>query len=146
VNDELLTSVRATLNAIIDPCSVAAGCPAGLVDMGLVRSVELNGESPNVRVEITLAVTHPFCMMSAVFVNEARIRVGEISGVSACEVELDATVVWTDDDMTPEYAARRQQSLIDRGIVIPVAVGQAPTLVSSTPTSSKEITPCLMES
>jgi metal-sulfur cluster biosynthetic enzyme len=140
MNDELLASIRATLNAIIDPCSVAAGCPAGLIDMGLVRSLELDGEPSCAHVSVTLAVTHPFCMMSAVFVNEARIRVGELVGVATCEVDLDASVVWTDDDMTPEYAARRRQSLIDRGIVIPVAVGRSTSLDSSTYTFPKEIT------
>ena len=35
--------VRALLNAIVDPCSLAAGAPAGIDEMGLVRDVEVEG-------------------------------------------------------------------------------------------------------
>ncbi len=44
--DGLHRDVMAELNKIIDPCSVATALPAGMVDMGLVRSVrflELSG-------------------------------------------------------------------------------------------------------
>jgi metal-sulfur cluster biosynthetic enzyme len=122
-------AIRLTLNEIIDPCSAAAGCPAGLVDMGLVRqlnvsSTETSG-SPEFNVSVTLAITHPFCMMSTVFVNEAQTRIAELfaneSGfgtLAACTVELDAGYVWTDDDFSPEYAARRRISLLERGILV----------------------------
>jgi metal-sulfur cluster biosynthetic enzyme len=109
--------VERMLNEIVDPCSIASGCPAGLVDMGLVRDVRISGPAHATTISVTLTVTHPFCMMSAVFVNEARIRLGELAAVEAVDVELDTSVLWTDDDLRPEYAERRRRSLAERGIV-----------------------------
>jgi hypothetical protein len=34
--------VRTTLNTIVDPCSRAAGAPAGIAEMGLVRQIEVH--------------------------------------------------------------------------------------------------------
>jgi metal-sulfur cluster biosynthetic enzyme len=120
-NTVLSERIMAELNDIVDPCSVAAGCPAGLVEMGLIRSLELRDTATGCDARVTMALTHPFCMMAPVFVNEARIRVADLDGVTGCDVELDATYIWTDDDMSPEYAERRRQSLIERGILAPLA-------------------------
>jgi metal-sulfur cluster biosynthetic enzyme len=111
------TLVETTLNQIIDPCSAAAGCPAGLVEMGLVRQVSIDPNDDGLRIEVTLAVTHPFCMMSAVFVNEARLQLAELAGVSAVHINLDTSIIWTDADFTPAYAERRNASLRERGLI-----------------------------
>jgi len=37
--------IRAALNEIVDPCSVVAGAPAGLDEMGLVRRLCVQGVS-----------------------------------------------------------------------------------------------------
>jgi metal-sulfur cluster biosynthetic enzyme len=111
------TTVETVLNSIIDPCSVASGCPAGLVDMGLVRNVTIKRHASGTDLGVTLAVTHPFCMMSAVFVNEARIQLGELGGVNDVAIELDTSIMWTDADFSPEYAARRNASLRERGLI-----------------------------
>jgi metal-sulfur cluster biosynthetic enzyme len=120
--------VMAVLNGIVDPCSITSGCPAGLVDMGLVRNLDIgsdigsdfnsDGVAAGTNVRVTLTVTHPFCMMSAVFVNEARIRLGDLPGVAHVDVELDTSVIWTDDDLDPDYAERRRRSLQQRGITL----------------------------
>jgi metal-sulfur cluster biosynthetic enzyme len=116
----LVDQVRSSLNDIIDPCSAASGCAAGLVDMGLVRSVTASPatDASGQHVSVTLAITHPFCMMSAVFINEARTRIMELDAVTECDVQLDAGYLWTDNDLTPEYANRRRLSLIERGVLV----------------------------
>jgi metal-sulfur cluster biosynthetic enzyme len=74
--DEAL--VRATLNEIVDPCSAAAGAPAGLDDMGLVRSVEVAERDGRVTVSVRIGVTEPGCFMIYPFAREARQRLGEL--------------------------------------------------------------------
>ena len=49
--------VVASLREIVDPCSAATGVPVSIVDMGLVRHVEIDGDE--VRVELRL--TSPLC-------------------------------------------------------------------------------------
>lgn len=95
--------VRETLNGIVDPCSTAAGVPAGLCDMGLVHAVEV---APDGRVSVTLGVTEPGCFMIGSFALEAHARLGALPGVTAVELELDEGFDWTEDSMDPAYRER----------------------------------------
>lgn len=95
--------VREVLNGITDPCSVAASAPAGLVDMGLVSSVEV---VPGGHVEVRLRLTDGLCMMGAVFVAEARERLAPLVGPAGVRVSLEAGSVWTPEDMTEAYRTR----------------------------------------
>lgn len=98
--------VREVLNGIVDPCSTAAGVPAGLCDMGLVHAVAVH---PDGRVAVTLGVTEPGCFMIGSFAAEARARLLTLPGVSAVELELDEGFDWTEDSMDPAYRARLAQ-------------------------------------
>jgi metal-sulfur cluster biosynthetic enzyme len=90
------------LNEIIDPCSAAAGAPAGLVDMGLIRSLEVvDGE-----VTVVVRVTHPSCMMAPIFLAKVQQLANEVPGVTAIHASLDTGFDWTEADMTPEYRER----------------------------------------
>jgi metal-sulfur cluster biosynthetic enzyme len=106
--------VRDVLNRIHDPCSCAAGMPAGLVDMGLVRHVEVTDAGDGARVHVTLRVTEPGCMMGAPFASEAAKRLGALPGVAAVEVSLDHVADWTPEDMTPEYRRRLEDHRAER--------------------------------
>jgi metal-sulfur cluster biosynthetic enzyme len=103
----LMDEVRECLNGIVDPCSITAGAPAGLVDMGLVSKTafEPRGEG-GLRAVIEIGITHPFCMMAGVFLNEVRKRIGAIDGIEEVLVSLDSDTVWTPELMTEDYRAR----------------------------------------
>lgn len=96
-------AVFAVLGTIIDPCSVAAGSPASLVDMGLVTGVEVTGDGV---VSVLLRVTDGLCLMAAVFTGEARRHIAALEGVRSVHVALDSSHVWTPADMTEAYRAR----------------------------------------
>lgn len=95
--------VREALNGIVDPCSTAAGVPAGLCDMGLVHAVDVD---PGGRVSVRLGVTEPGCFMIGSFAAEARIRLLALGDVTAVELELDEGFDWTEDSMDPAYRKR----------------------------------------
>ena len=103
---ELLAAVWRSLNEITDPCSVAARAPAGLVDMGLIRRVELVPVAEGLRADVLVAVTHPFCMMSGVFLNEVQSRLRLLDGIVEVDAQLDVETMWTPTMMTPEYRQR----------------------------------------
>jgi metal-sulfur cluster biosynthetic enzyme len=94
--------VRAALNTVVDPCSVAAGSPAGLDDMGLVRRVEVDGAD----VRVVIGVTEYGCVMGAPFAIEAYRLLEGLDGVGRVDVELDDAFDWLPDDMSPAYRAR----------------------------------------
>lgn len=103
VNEDV---IRAELNEILDPCSVVAGAPAGLVEMGLVRGLSVK-EAPNgLAVELRIGVTEPGCMMGASFAIKARERLEALAGVVAVDVQLDHTADWEPADIDPAYAER----------------------------------------
>ena len=103
LRDRLLNEI----NQIIDPCSVATALPAGLVDMGLVPALEITElDSGRAHVEVRLCVTHPFCMMPAIFMLEVERRLRAVPEVASIEVSLDEARVWTEDCMSADYRAR----------------------------------------
>jgi metal-sulfur cluster biosynthetic enzyme len=111
--------VERVLNEIIDPCSRAAGAPASLIDMGLVRALETETAADgSVTVRVCIGITEPGCLMGGPFVVEARRRLAAIDGVGSLDVSMDHQMDWTPADMTPAYrdrlesvrAARRRQA------------------------------------
>ena len=70
--------IRAALDDVRDPCSVVAGVPAGLAEMGLVRSLEVRDTPDGAVVRVAIGVTEPTCLMGPVRVRSdaTRVRVG----------------------------------------------------------------------
>ncbi|SAL37067.1 hypothetical protein AWB69_03583 [Caballeronia udeis] len=116
------TDIRHALNQVIDPCSVAAGCAAGLDDMGLVRSVSLHDESGGTHVEVVIAVTEYGCLMGAPFATEAYKALCALPGVAHVDVLLDDRFDWVPEDMNHAYQARLHEHRSRRLGVIPVRV------------------------
>lgn len=107
MHESLKQQLFTKLNEIIDPCSIATALPAGLGDMGLIRSLEIETtDAGALRCRVELCVTHAFCMMSAVFVNEVEKRLRQVPELAEIDVTLDCRTVWTEDLMSPTYRER----------------------------------------
>ncbi|MBW8836824.1 MAG: DUF59 domain-containing protein [Burkholderia sp.] len=124
--DELRERIGALLNEVVDPCSAAAGAPAGLVDMGLIRTLEVAEAPEGLEVTVVVRVTHPSCMMAPIFLAQVQNLVHALPGVSAIHASLDTGFDWTPNDMTPEYRARlsRHRAAVGRGPELPVYSGR----------------------
>jgi metal-sulfur cluster biosynthetic enzyme len=117
------STVRATLNTIIDPCSINAGCPAGLDELGLVRAVDIRHSATGADLHVVIGVTEFGCLMSAPFVSEAYKRLLGTPGVKSVTVEMDKAFEWGPEDMSREYQQRLQgQRARRRRIDVPVIV------------------------
>jgi metal-sulfur cluster biosynthetic enzyme len=91
------------LNAIIDPCSVAAEVPIGIVEMGIVESVHVEGQA----VSITLLPTFPGCLYTAVFSEEITRKLSELDWPGEITIDLQGKgSIWDEDRMSP--AARER--------------------------------------
>jgi metal-sulfur cluster biosynthetic enzyme len=100
-------AVWRTLEEIIDPCSAAMGAPAGLVSLGLVRTVQVEErEDAGTHVRVTLCITEPGCLMAALFQQAAHERLCSLPGVGDVEVRVDHGHVWAPDQMDSAYRAR----------------------------------------
>jgi metal-sulfur cluster biosynthetic enzyme len=117
------TEVRRILDEIKDPCSVAASVPMGLDEMGIVKSVAIDG---NGRVSVELRLTSPFCEMISFMRNEALAKIGNLPGVRSVAVTHDSGLDWDHDLIAPAAQARRQRRLDRmRDIHLASAAGRA---------------------
>lgn len=101
---ELRERILAALDEIKDPCSLAAGTPLGLAEMGLVRDVTI-AAGGNVAVDLRL--TSPFCHMIGFFKQEAIARVGAIPGVGSVTLNADNGLDWSPADISAVGKAKR---------------------------------------
>lgn len=110
-------AVRRVLDEIHDPCSVAAGVPMGLDEMGIVKAVEVSADG---RVGVTFRLTSPFCEMVAFMRQETIAKVSRMPGVRAVEVDHDSGLDWDHDRIAPAAQARRRARL-DALAALPMA-------------------------
>ncbi|WP_162186154.1 metal-sulfur cluster assembly factor [Amycolatopsis jejuensis] len=115
--------IRAHLDTIVDPCSVVAGAPAGLAEMGLVREVSVSQGPGGAAVRVRVGLTEPGCMMGATFVIRAREILDALPGVAHVDVELEHDCDWTPADLDSRYALRleavrdeRRQAMAERRV------------------------------
>ncbi len=101
VSDE---AIRAVLSRIHDPCSIAAGRPVSVLDMGLVRGWALNAEGV---LTVTFCVTFAGCTMAPHFAQAAAQDLAKLPGLARVETVIDTDFVWVPELMqTPPMAMR----------------------------------------
>ena len=92
-------AVMEALASVYDPCCQEKGL--SVVDMGLVRRVDLEGDRP--RVELLL--TTGWCPFAANLVGQISERVAAVAGMAGSEVEIVWDEPWTTDRLSDK--ARR---------------------------------------
>lgn len=97
-------SVEEALGRVHDPCSVAAGRPKSLIEMGLVLGWTWTGPG---RLHVDLCVTFAGCTMAPHFVEAARQELLAMEGVAEVELEVDTNFFWTPERMAPDAEPRR---------------------------------------
>lgn len=99
--------VREALREVIDPCSAAAGSNLDIVEMGLVKSIEVSDG----HVDIEMRLTTPVCHMVAYFIDEISTHVGSLSDIDSVNLETDDGCEWTEAMLSEEAEEKRQRVL-----------------------------------
>jgi metal-sulfur cluster biosynthetic enzyme len=106
-DDQRRADAQTALNAIVDPCSRGANLPVGIVDMGLVETLDVTGG----HVHIRLMPTYPGCLFIGFFEVEATNRLKQLPWCEDVSVEQVSVAegVWTEDRMSPAARSRLQE-------------------------------------
>lgn len=99
--------VRNCLHEIVDPCSAATGSNLDIVELGLVKAIDVEQG----HVDIEMRLTSPMCHMVPYFMKEVEERVGNLEGVESTELETDDGFAWR-EEMMSEKARRQRQSVL----------------------------------
>lgn len=100
--------IIAELDEIKDPCSLAAGTPFGLDEMGLVDEVLISDDGV---VTVKLRLTSPFCHMVGFFKLEASRRIEALPGVRSVELLADQGLDWSPGRISAAALAKRDGHL-----------------------------------
>ncbi len=107
----LKEQVQQALERVVDPCSITAGAPISVVDMGMINAVSVDAEGG---VDISMRATSAMCTMIAGIMQVVEREVGGVEGVSEVRVELTSGSLWTEAEMTERgrriLGERRQRS------------------------------------
>jgi metal-sulfur cluster biosynthetic enzyme len=102
--------VLSVADEIRDPCSVAAAEPLGLVEMGLLREVELVPTATGgAEVRLTLRLTAPGCLYWLYFERELQTRLTALDGVERVRIERDRSYDWDESEIAPAARERLRQ-------------------------------------
>jgi metal-sulfur cluster biosynthetic enzyme len=97
-----LEQVRAALECVVDPCSVATGVPLNVLQMGLLRGIEVQGG----RVRVKLRLTSPLCFQFAYFQEAIEKAIGQLPGVEGVVCEADHGLEWRPEMIDPGARAK----------------------------------------
>lgn len=94
----LSRAVTRALGSVHDPCCAERGL--SLVDMGLVRSVEVGGDPERAEVRVELLLTSGWCPFAAHILEQARRVIEALDGVGRATVEITFEEAWTMDRLS----------------------------------------------
>jgi metal-sulfur cluster biosynthetic enzyme len=81
------------LKSVVDP-----EININIVDLGLIYNVDVNGSD----VKIKMTLTTPHCPLSKMIVDDAKMKIKELSGVKNTEVELVFDPPWSPERLSAE--------------------------------------------
>ncbi|MFG1948531.1 metal-sulfur cluster assembly factor [Nonomuraea sp. NPDC048826] len=120
---DVVTQVLEACNAVQDPCSLGVGQPMGIVDMGLVTSVDVRrtADGRPAGVELKLITTAPMCMYSPYFEQSVRRELaGRMPGLGHVDITWGDSTEWDESRMTP--AGRERLVANRKSVPVPVDI------------------------
>ena len=74
--------------------------PVNIVDLGLVYNVDINNDTG--QVDVTMTLTAMGCPMAGDVIDEVEMRVCQVENVTSCKVNMTFDPPWSPDRMTED--------------------------------------------
>jgi metal-sulfur cluster biosynthetic enzyme len=81
------------LRGVPEPCSIAMKAPMDITEMGLVETIEIDGD----HVDVTLVLTDPSCVHFTAMQRYISDELLQLDGVETVAVGISARTLWTPD-------------------------------------------------
>lgn len=94
--DDLRQQVLESLGSVVDPCMEAAGLGLSLVDLGIVRRVDVNERE----IAVELGLTEPGCGFTHALVTKVEDALAELAHGRELSVSFNWSTPWTEAMMT----------------------------------------------
>jgi FeS assembly SUF system protein len=91
---ELEEQILQMLKTVYDP-----EIPVNIYDLGLIYDIDIDEHA---RVVVSMTLTAPACPLADFIVDEVRMKLESIAGITAVEVRLVFEPAWTVDRMSEE--------------------------------------------
>jgi metal-sulfur cluster biosynthetic enzyme len=95
-DDVSVDAVRAGLHTVIDPCMEAAGLGLSVVDLGLVRDIQVSAS----RIVVELGLTEPGCGFTHALVTRIDDALAGIAAAREVETRFNWREPWTEARMS----------------------------------------------
>ena len=118
---EIENEAWAALDRIYDPCSIATRSALTIVEMGLVRAVEVDEER---NVSVRISPTAPSCTLITSIAAAAEKELGAIHGVGTVDVLLDSDFFWSPEAMSDRGKAELARHRAARSALAPKPLGR----------------------
>lgn len=103
--EQVVRYLRERINEVVDPCSLAQGVAIGLVDMGLVRELDVEREGRGWCACLKLRLTSPGCLYFVYFEESIRERIVH-PAIRRLEIGFDSGLDWTPESMSSSAQRR----------------------------------------
>lgn len=97
----IVARVREALKAVADPCSIAAGVPVSIEDMGIIRDIRIDQRG----VVVSLRPTSPYCFQLDL-ISAKIVEKGADATDRAILVDVEPIDDWEPEMMAPDARAR----------------------------------------
>ena len=98
--EEVVALVRGVANEVYDPCGLAQGVSIGIVDLGLIRGLNVERLEGGWEVSLRIRLTSPGCFYFFYFQREIRDRLKAVPQIRSLNIEWDEVLDWTPEKMS----------------------------------------------
>jgi metal-sulfur cluster biosynthetic enzyme len=110
IEDTVRQEVEDVVAQVVDPCSTSAGTPMTMREMGLLKSVSVEGDAAVVEMRLTA----PSCPMVPYFLDAIERGVADLHGIERVILRTDGGHDWDRSHIDPAAEARRTTLILRR--------------------------------
>ena len=106
--DDLESCLVAALSRVLDPCSVAAGMPLDIVEMGMLAGWSVDSDR---NLQVAICLTTPMCLQAHNILEVASRELAAGGAFNSVQLRVDTEVIWTEDRFSDTARAKRRERI-----------------------------------